>query len=279
MTLLVSLALAAAFASSPVPRWSMAPSTMPNVSLPAAGLRLLRGAHYTVFAPSHELCCTTAVPPCNRQPGCMGTYNHAPLVTTVTAPSPRSSLSPTSVLLVAWHNCPFDEDSPGGRGLYSHSTDAGTTWAPAKVMFDALPGSEDRLAPGQIVASAPLNDSVDMRPFCVLDTASGKYYIKTGGQKSMTCGWDGGKDKDKCCRSRPGNCRWLDKTACEAALPQASDPGSHYCLPCKPGVTDSGCPSGNWTAGPPPPPPVPAVGINGTNIYMSGFVSFGDRRE
>jgi hypothetical protein len=153
-------------------------------------------------------------------------------------------------------------------------------------MFDALPGSEGQGVPGWGVAAgsalvadkAGSSNLVETRPFCVLDTASGNYYIKTGGERSVTCGWDGGEAKDKCCRSKPGNCRWMNKTTCEASLPEAADPSSHFCLPCKPGVTDSGCPRGNWTAGPPPPPPVPAVGINGTNIYMSGFVSFGDRR-
>ena len=113
MAVLVAVATAASLAGA-APHWSMAPSATPNVSLPAAGLRLLGGAtrHSVVLAPSHQLCCTTAVPPCARAPECMGTYNHAPLVTAVAAPSPGA------VLLVAWHNCPFDEDSPGGRALY-----------------------------------------------------------------------------------------------------------------------------------------------------------------
>eukprot|EP01044_Picomonas_judraskeda_P027904 COSAG03_NODE_9052_length_749_cov_1.190769_1_plen_157_part_00 len=113
MAVLVAVATPASLAGA-APHWSMAPSATPNVPLPAAGLRLLGGAtrHSVVFAPSHQLCCTTAVPPCARAPECMGTYNHAPLVTAVAAPSPGA------VLLVAWHNCPFDEDSPGGRALY-----------------------------------------------------------------------------------------------------------------------------------------------------------------
>jgi hypothetical protein len=141
-------------------------------------------------------------------------------------------------------------------------------------------------------------------PYCVLASASGNYYIKTGGERSVTCGWDGGAAKDKCCRtamgpdgwyiesfrrrftcillgqslmtdtprrlhdstahgycrSKPGNCRWLNKTACAEALPLVADPRGRFCLPCGAGVVDSGCPSGNWTPGPPPPPPVPAVG-------------------
>ena len=41
-------------------------------------------------------------------------------------------------------------------------------------------------------------------PYCVLDSASGNYYIKTGGERSVTCGWDGGAAKDKCCRTAMG---------------------------------------------------------------------------
>lgn len=56
------------------PHWTMPANAMPNVTLPAAGLRLLGGTqHSTVFAPDHKLCCTTAVPPCDRQAACLGT--------------------------------------------------------------------------------------------------------------------------------------------------------------------------------------------------------------
>lgn len=276
---------------SRIPQYTMPPAARPHVALPAAGLRLLAGGttHSTVYAPDHKLCCTTDVPPCARNPACLGSYNHAPLVTLVTtavhaaAGSARTTEKPEpGVLLIAWHNGPFDEDSPLGRALYSHSAD-GQTWAPAEVMFDALPGTPPPAPP--LTAPPPLPRSPlaapgggTAGPFCVLDSASSNFYIKTGGERSVTCGWDGGEAKDKCCRSKPGNCRWLNITACAAALPLAADPASHYCLPCTAGVTDSGCPMGNWTPGPPPPPPVPAVEINGTNLYMAGFVSFGGRQ-
>jgi hypothetical protein len=126
--------------ASRIPHWTMPAAAQPNVSLPAAGLRMLAGgtAHANVYSPNHKLCCTTAVPPCDRSPACLGTYNHAPLISEI-----RSGSGNSSVLVVAWHNGPFDEDSPLGRALYSqHSRDGGADeWAPAAVMFDALPGT------------------------------------------------------------------------------------------------------------------------------------------
>jgi len=70
-------------------------------------------------------------------------------------------------------------------------------------------------------------------PFCVEATPS-SYYIKTGGDPSVTSGWDGG-DSDKCCSFDAGSCVWFGSAAaCEAALPHAR------CRACPPGGADAG---------------------------------------
>ena len=260
-----------------IPRWTMPLADQPNFSLPLngtlpAGLKLTPGtAHVTVFEPSHTACCTTAIPPCPRSTECLGTYNHAPLISRIGG----------SVLMMGWHNGEFDEDSPGGRVLASHSHD-GHRWAPAAVLFDSLPGSSSTTSDSLSDSSSSATSvSGIAAPFCVLDTAtgSGNWYIKTGGEASIKCGWDGGTN-DKCCRRVPNDCRWFRNDTngtglahCTAALAVAADPSSHYCLPCG-GETNNGCPM-TFVPGPPPPPPVPNVGLTGTNLYMSGFVSLG----
>jgi hypothetical protein len=203
----------------------------PNVSLPLngslpAGLKLLPGTtHVTVFEPSHTACCTTAVPPCPRSAACLGTYNHGPLISRIGG----------GLLMMGWHNGEFDEDAPGGRVLASHSLD-GYSWAPASVLFDSLAGGTTSDSSSDSSTTA---HSVDAAPFCVLDTASGNWYIKTGGETSVKCGWDGGVQQDKCCRLRSDDCRWFRNTTngtglehCTTALALATNASSHFCLPC-----------------------------------------------
>ena len=139
---------------------------------------------------------------------------------------------------MSWHNCEFDEDAPGCRVLGSHSTD-GRSWAPPYVLFASLPGSPP---PPPHPTPARQAEQVGTAPFCALDTASGSYYIKVGGEASVRCGWDGGKKYDKCCRRLPTDCRWFKNlSACQAKLPLASS-SADYCLPCG--------------RSKPPPPPV-----------------------
>eukprot|EP01047_Picozoa_sp_COSAG01_P050112 COSAG01_NODE_5030_length_4536_cov_15.098715_2_plen_1085_part_00 len=58
------------------------------------------------------------------------------------------------------------------------------------------------------------------RPFCVQNTNTGDYYIKTGGNVLKTEGWDGGKS-DKCCRADIDTCRWFSTiNLCSQALSQ-----------------------------------------------------------
>jgi hypothetical protein len=95
---------------------------LPNVSLPAAGLKMVRNAsHQSVYAPSLPSCTNTS------SPSCMGTYNHGPLLTRA-----------NETLLVNWHNGAYDEDAPGGRVLASASADGGYQWTEPVVLFQAL---------------------------------------------------------------------------------------------------------------------------------------------
>jgi hypothetical protein len=95
----------------------------PNTSLPHAGLPLLTAIHANVFIPDPIGC----VPP--RRPGaCLGTYNHAPMITRV-----------NGTLLAAWHNGARLEDSAGSRVLYSTSSEASLQWStPTRVLFEPL---------------------------------------------------------------------------------------------------------------------------------------------
>ena len=46
-------------------------------------------------------------------------------------------------------------------------------------------------------------------PFCVAhDSARSSFYIKVGGNATVTEGWDGGK-ADKCCRAKPSRCAYI----------------------------------------------------------------------
>jgi hypothetical protein len=79
--------------------------------------------------------------------------------------------------------------------------------------------------------------------------APASFYIKTGGNASVTVGWDGG-EQDKCCRTNAKSCDWWYSLAdCQAALRNLSS-----CLPCPWGDADDlGCPW--WLSTPPAPVP------------------------
>ena len=77
--------------------------------------------------------------------------------------------------------------------LGSHSTD-GRSWAPPYVLFASLPGSPP--PPPHPTPARLAEQVVGTAPFCALDTASGSYYIKVGGEASVRGGWDGGKKYD-----------------------------------------------------------------------------------
>ena len=252
-------------ASSMLPRWDVPPSMAPNTSMPAAGLRLLHGTeHSVVYSPgaSERAACN---PP--RQ-SCNGTYNHAPLITSM-----------NGVLVVGWHSCAFDEDSPGGRALFSTSVDGGKSWRPVRVLFANLsastgPTETETLGDSASTHSVQTEESAG-KPFCVLDTASSNFYVKVGGDPSLGCGWDGG-NRDKCCRRKASDCRWYaNKTSCTAAL-KGLVGSAGYCLSCAKDSNNIGCPP-VFSPGHPHGPPPPNASLTGTNLYMRGFTRINTR--
>lgn len=148
-----------------LPQWQL---PEPNTSLPLAGLQLLNRTKHSVVYQSHSTACN----PPRQDEDCLGTYNHAPLI--VRLPSAGGPL------IVGWHNEQYDEDSGGGRALFSTSTDGGAHWRPAAVLFGNLSSRRaSRKDDEQQQRAQP-----PPQPFCVLDTASNKYYIKAGGDPS-----------------------------------------------------------------------------------------------
>jgi hypothetical protein len=100
------------------------------------------------------------------------------------------------------------------------------------------------------------------------------YYIKTGGNRSVKSGWDGGT-QDKCCRVSARGCGWwYSMAACEAALRNLSSSNS-VCLPCASGEVNIGCPS--WLPAPPVevlPARVSQVQrLTSASVLLSGFFS------
>ena len=108
-------------------------------------------------------------------------------------------------------------------------------------------------------------------PFCV--PANSSWYIKTGGNTSVTRGWDGGSN-DKCCRQGASTCIWFDTvTACTAALAKPN-----ACLPCAgPSAVNDGCPT--WRPALPPPQPVPNAtlvdALDTATVLLSGESAHG----
>lgn len=83
-------------------------------------------------------------------------------------------------------------------------------------------------------------------PFCVFCSACGAWYLKTGGDPSITSGWDQGFE-DKCCSQDATDCFWFTSLgACQAHSPA-------QCRACAAGDSDMGCPA--W--GGPPGPGIP----------------------
>jgi hypothetical protein len=76
-------------------------------------------------------------------------------------------------------------------------------------------------------------------PFCAPDASGAHFYIKTGGDASVTAGWEPGRG-DRCCSIDAGDCVWFfSAAACAAALPRT------ICRACPaaPAPTDVGCPA------------------------------------
>jgi hypothetical protein len=268
--------LTVASSSGRLPRWDL---PEPNTSLPLAGLQLLHGTRHAVAYTSHSMACN----PPRQQPQCQGTYNHAPIVVRLA----------NGALFLGWHNEEYDEDSGGGRALFSTSVNGGLQWSGAGVLFGNLSTREQ--APSTVEAATPPSPPAEsshaaaaaagwqMTPFCALDTVGPKVFIKVGGDPRKRCGWDGGH-LDKCCRraSRLHNdCRWYaNESACTAALTLAvAQPSTGYCEPCATAPNTVGCPA-SWIApgpGPAPPSPTPSPlpdrPFLGTNLYLTGFFS------
>jgi hypothetical protein len=103
------------------------------------------------------------------------------------------------------------------------------------------------------------------------------YYIKTGGNRSVKSGWDGGT-QDKCCRVSASGCGWwYSMAACEAALRNLSSSSNSVCLPCVSGEVNIGCPS--WLPAPWPPVEVLPARVSqvqrltSASVLLSGFFS------
>jgi hypothetical protein len=116
-TWLAALPCSVAMLVSLLPRWNL---PEPNTSLPLAGLQLLNGTRHAAVFASHSIACN----PPRQQPQCPGTYNHAPAITRLA----------NGALVLGWHNEEYDEDSGGGRALFSTSIDGGLHWSSASVL-------------------------------------------------------------------------------------------------------------------------------------------------
>jgi hypothetical protein len=157
---------------------------LPNVSLPAAGLALLKTtAHSTIFAPD-DAC----APP--RSQTCLGTYNNAPFITTI-----------ASTLVVSWHNSAVDEDAPGGRVLYSMSAINDSAWSTPAVLFDRL----SPIVPQNASTNATLRSTVVYgEPFVRLSSGN-TYAVGAAYNRRCTAG---------CRASDPMCAHCLDTCAC-----------------------------------------------------------------
>lgn len=99
-------------------------------------------------------------------------------------------------------------------------------------------------------------------PFCVpQDAKNSSFYIKTGGDPSITNGWDGGTD-DKCCSSTATDCLWFGSASgCASSLPLVPV----ICRACG-AVGDVGCPA--WA-----PPGQAGVATNVTPSALTTAVA------
>jgi hypothetical protein len=135
--------------------------------------------------------------------------------------------------------------------LVAYVAGGGSVWLSVEDLDPCLPAafvgaSVGALAPAmlssvtdqQTGAARSINASA-LSPVCV-QSAGGAWYIKTGGDPTLTSGWDGGV-ADKCCRTDAGDCAWFGtQVACEVGLLTQS------CLPCT-SPSALGCPA--WADG------------------------------
>lgn len=119
-------------------------------------------------------------------------------------------------------------------------------WLSAEWLGVRVDGPRENVFATQVIDSQTGWSSfapVPHAPFCVSAT-SDSYYIKTGGDPSVTSGWDGGI-VDRCCSSSPTACLWFNSAAsCAAVLPSAPT-SCRSCSAALPKYDDEdvGCPA------------------------------------
>ena len=166
--------------------------------------------------------------------------DYAPLSHCLEAPWWPAGAAPAPASAVAYEGAtPFDEFTDME---FLMSPAEVSTFGPAPLLITESATSSARVWGGGGGGGG------NTTPFCVFCAACGAWYLKTGGDPSITSGWDQGFN-DKCCSTDASNCYWFPtEGACQAHSPA-------QCRACSAGDSDMGCPS--WGGPPGPDTPLP----------------------